>query len=103
MYMFRIQIKSPITCVASQIIYPAECSKAQSLPYIIGGLATGPHFAFWLNSQKDERVQTGEIAHFYSFSKLSQRHSTCVGNDMSRFALAHFASLWLTLHFEIAK
>ena len=41
--------------------------------------------------------------HIYSFSKLSQRHSTCVGNDMSRFALAHFASLWLTLHFEIAK
>ena len=50
-------------CRESKIIYPAECSKAQSLPYIIGGLATGPHFAFWLNSQKDERVQTGEIAH----------------------------------------
>ena len=42
---------------------PGVLSKAQSLPYIIGGLATGPHFAFWLNSQKDERVQTGEIAH----------------------------------------
>ena len=33
MYMFRIQIKSPITCVASQIIYPAWSSKAQSLPH----------------------------------------------------------------------